>query len=76
MWDLNPVLRDVSWQRRRNFCMFISMLGHCSRDNSSGTNGGVAGCVSAEEQPMMSAPHSIETVFCSPPLYRTIAAFL
>lgn len=29
VWDLNPVLKDANWERRKDFCMFLSMLGYC-----------------------------------------------
>jgi WD40 repeat protein len=30
VWDLNPVLRELNWQRRRDYCLFLAMLGFCS----------------------------------------------
>ena len=31
VWDLNPVLKGLNWQRRKHFCMFLSMLGYCQQ---------------------------------------------
>lgn len=33
VWDLNPVLLDLNWARRKFFCMFLSMLGYCGQSN-------------------------------------------
>jgi WD40 repeat protein len=35
VWDLNPVLRELNWQRRRDYCMFLAMLGLCSAGGES-----------------------------------------
>lgn len=33
LWDLNPALLGLNWERRRDFCMFLSMLGYCEQGN-------------------------------------------
>jgi len=33
LWDLNPALLELNWERRRDFCMFLGMLGYCGQSN-------------------------------------------
>lgn len=47
VWDLGPVLRDLAWQRRRDFCMFLAMLG-CLVTVRSASG---AGAAESEEEP-------------------------
>ena len=71
VWDLRPVLMNLNWQRRKDFCMFLSMLGFC-RSYEQGEDGAVVGkgCFISQEEVAK------EQVFCSSPLYRSIASYL
>jgi hypothetical protein len=33
VWDLSPVLGELCWLRRRNFCLFLSRMGYCKQQN-------------------------------------------
>lgn len=39
VWDINPLLLDLSWERRRDFCLFLSGLGFCAQQGMGSGSG-------------------------------------
>lgn len=79
VWDLDPVLRDLNWQRRRGFCMFLAMLAFLEPSKQIGLvedGAGSSTVTPAGSAQLGSEAQATERVLCSAPLYRTIASYL
>eukprot|EP01034_Spumella_vulgaris_P023056 gene23056-29248_t len=54
VWDINPMLLDICWERRRDFCVFLSGLGICSKQ-------GLIGQTSSSDNTSSSSSSSVKT---------------